>query len=115
MKCWSTAGAEERRLFGAISVCLRQSPHLLGFLFDPDQPRLRTSPEGLLAEATALCSGDYLLVKVAVDLWTSGGFVSLHELFDAEPVVFASILEALASLAPRPSRLELALSHSRIG
>lgn len=110
MKCWDGAGAAEKKLFNAISGFLARSPQLLGFLFDPDHPRLRASPEELVRQARGLSSGDVLLVKIAVDLWSSGGFVSLHEIFDAEPEALALILASLETLAPKPqSALLLAL------
>jgi hypothetical protein len=102
MKCWETACAAEKKQFKAISMCLGHNPQLLDFLFDPNYPKLRKSPDSLLQDARGLCSGDYLLVKLGLEIWCGDGYLHVSELFDAEPAIFAMILAALASLAPKP-------------
>lgn len=105
MMCWEVANGAERRQFQAISILMRSSPHLLAFLFDPVRPSLSGSPQDILAAARGFCSGDRLLVRLAVEIWCAEGAVNVHEIFDAEPEVFDSILEALRVLAPQPSAL----------
>jgi hypothetical protein len=101
MKCWTTACAVETKQFEAIAVCLGQSPQLLGFLFDPDCPKLRESSDVLLREARGFCSGDHLLVKLAIELWCGSGELHVSELFETEPEVFTAILAAFNILAPK--------------
>ncbi len=98
MKCWNTACLSEKKQFDAISLILSQSPHLLSFLFDPNQPQLKDSPDRLLLAARGLCSSEYLLLRLALDLWCEQGQVKIHELFNLEPEVFAVILQALKGL-----------------
>jgi hypothetical protein len=102
MKSWTSASTSEMKQFEAIAIFLKDSPRLLEFLFDPDSPRLNGSPEDLLDAARGFCSGDYLLVRLALELWCCEGFVSVHELLDAEPEVLALVLQAFRHLAPKP-------------
>jgi hypothetical protein len=109
MKCWINASAAEKLQYKAISVLFKQSLHLLKFLFDPDCPKLRFAPEEVLIKARGLCSGDYLLVKLAVDLWCGCGDIRVHELFDVDSDIFPLILDSLQILGPKPSELGLAM------
>jgi hypothetical protein len=99
MKSWKSAGRVERRLFCAVAACVETSPHLIEFLFDPDHPRLNRPADILLKNARCLSSGEYLLVKLVLDLWTEGGYLNVNELFSLEKESLARVLSSLASLA----------------
>ncbi len=100
MECWKEARASEQRQFDAISILTRQSPYLMNFLFHPTNPKLRLPPEELLRTAQGFSSGDYVLVKLAIDLWCEQGQVFVHELFNLDPVNFNLALKALHGLQP---------------
>jgi hypothetical protein len=99
MICWQKATRGEKKQLEAISIFLRHSPHLVDFLFDPVVAKLNDSPEQLLSAARGLASGDFLLVRLALNLWCGSGGIEVHELFDAEPEVLTSILKSFAILA----------------
>jgi hypothetical protein len=71
------------------------SSQLLELLFDLDRPRLRQPPEQLLQTARGLSSGDYTLVKLAVDIWCEQGEIRVHELFRLEQDDFIRALRSL--------------------
>jgi len=98
MDCWSVAPSSELRQFRAIAILTSQSPQLVAFLFHPTQPQLRLPPAELLKAARSFSSGDYILVKLAVDLWCEQGQVFIHELFNLDSVNFDLALKALKAL-----------------
>ncbi len=98
MECWSETPSNELRQFRAISILMNKSPHLLGFVFHPSQPQLRLPPAELLRAAQGFSSGDYVLIKLAVDLWCEQGHVFIHELFNLDCVNFDLALKALKFL-----------------
>ena len=99
MICWQNASRGEQKQLAAISIFLSHSPHLVDFLFNPAVPKLNDSPDELVARARGLSSGDFLLVRLALNLWCCGGGLEVHEIFEAEPEVLGSIFRALALLA----------------
>jgi hypothetical protein len=99
MICWKNASRSERRQLEAIATFLSHSPHLVDFLFDPVLPKLNDSPERLLAAASGLPSGDFLLVRLALNLWCEAAGLEVHEIFNAEPEIFAKIMKAFTLLA----------------
>lgn len=96
---WQRATRSENRQFEAIATFLSGSPHLLDFLFDSDSPELNDSPESLLAAARGWPRSEFLLVRLALNLWCEAANLEVHEIFDAEPEIFAKIMRALALLA----------------
>jgi hypothetical protein len=43
-----------------------------------------------------MCGGDYLLVKLAVELWCEQGKIPVHELLSLDEPLFSRALAALA-------------------
>lgn len=105
MRCWESACGAEKLQFQAISKLFSQSPHLIRVLFHPSSPQLNGTPEDILQRAKGLSSGDYRLLKIAVDLWCGSNFVSLHDCLELEPDAFCGLLGALLTLGPKPSKL----------
>jgi hypothetical protein len=101
MVCWKNACASEKLQFKAISKLMELRPHLLDFLFDPKSPKLSSPPDALLREAMGLCSSDYILVRLGLELWCGLAQVNIYELYDLEPELFACALNAMAILAPK--------------
>lgn len=99
MVYWQNASRGERKQLEAISTFLGHNPQLVDFLFDPKAAKLNDSPDRLLVAASGLASGDFLLVRLALNLWCGSGGIEVHEIFDAEPEVFAQIMKAFAILA----------------
>ena len=94
MECWLNAQAAERKQFEAIVLITSQSPHLISFLFNPDNPELSGSPDRLIQKAQGFSSGDYLLVKLCIDIWCEQGDFQIHELFNLDPDVLKLTLRA---------------------
>lgn len=98
MICWQNATRGETKQLEAIATFLNSSPHLMDFLFDPDSPKLNDSPERLLTFARGLPSSDFLLVRLALNLWCEAADLQVHELFYLEPDIFAGVMKAFARL-----------------
>jgi hypothetical protein len=98
MQCWKNARATERIQFQAISIIFESCPQLLKFLFDPGNPRLKSEPEKLLKSARSLSSGEFILIKLAIDIWCSEGQLKVYELFELDSELFASVLKAFSLL-----------------
>jgi hypothetical protein len=109
MKSWIRALAVERKLFDSIKTCVGARLDLLDLLFDPNIPKLSARPEQLLLEARGLCSSDYFLVKLAIELWTGNVDrpVSISQILDQEPEVFNNIMRGLQHLRAPSQPLEL--------
>jgi hypothetical protein len=101
MVCWKDACTSEKLQFQAISKLMELRPHLLDFLFSIEEPRLSAPPDTLLQQAMGLCSSDYLLVRLGVELWCGQAQVAIYELYDLEPELFACALQAIDILAPK--------------
>jgi hypothetical protein len=99
---YSFKDADEQKLFMAIHAFLKNYPKLLEFVFDPQKPRLRRDPEELLREGRGLSSGEYLLIKIALDLWNASGNTRIHELIETlDPGNFERVMKSLMSLGPK--------------
>ena len=98
MDSWNYASLTDKKLYRCISVATNNNQQLLKFIFDPQLAKLRLPPDQLLKSATGFCTGDYLLVKFAVDLWSEHGCLKLHELFNFDDAALKNVLSALAQL-----------------
>lgn len=61
----------------AISLLLANDRKLLDFLFNEDRTRLAYPAEGLKQLASALSSGQQVLVRTALDFWDESGGVQI--------------------------------------
>jgi hypothetical protein len=96
---WQKATRGEKKQFEAIATFLNHRPNLVDFLFDPASPKLTDSPERLLTAAGGLPRSDFLLVRLALNLWCGAAGLEVHEIFDLEPEVFTKVMRAFAFLA----------------
>jgi hypothetical protein len=79
---WPNAKSEERRLLNAITILLGNDQRLLGFLLDPNSPRLRKRAGILKEDSWNLSPSDQLLVRAALDLWSGSGHLQLWEMIE---------------------------------
>lgn len=101
---WREALTSERELLIAITCLLSRHPNLLPFVFDKHYPRLRCEPELLLQEAGAFCSGEKILIRVALDLWNSSGGALLPDILGRlDEGNFQNVIAALRYLGPKES------------
>ena len=101
MSSWINAGASEVRLFRAIQKITSHNQSLLNLLFDFHSERLelRHSADKIIINARGLCSSDYVLVKLCLDLWCEHGKISVHELFNLERDLLRHTLRVIEELA----------------
>jgi hypothetical protein len=99
---WPGATESDGRLLSIIGHLCSRHLYLLDFLFDPDEPKLRRSACELLEEAAVMSSGEDLLVRVALDLWSGSGNAHVWELFEIlDEGNFINVLRALMELGPK--------------
>jgi hypothetical protein len=95
METWKSASASDLNLYAKVSTLLGEDPQLLSFLFAKEAARLRLQPDELINAATSMSSGEYVLVKLAIDLWCGQGRCLVSELFDYESLIMPRLLKAL--------------------
>lgn len=99
MVSWRHASSSDRRLYSAVSAIFLKHPHLLRFLFDDHEPRLRMIPEEMLREIRGFSSGEQILVRVAMDIWSGSGNAKIWQIVETlDPDNFANVLEGLRIL-----------------
>lgn len=67
------------QVISSIKTLLRHDERLIYFLFHHMDSKLRLSASELLAEATGLSGGEYLLVQAALDFWNGEGHLNLAQ------------------------------------
>lgn len=96
---WQSPDPEEVQLYEAISRLFVNHPHLLKGIFDKKIPSLSAEPADLLTHYQCLSSGEYVMMKVALDIWCSSGGARVSELLDTLDVHnFCNVLTALSSV-----------------
>ena len=98
MDCWAEAYQSENKLFQAMLILTSKNLHLRKFLFDESSPRLNSNPDHLLRSARGFSSGEYILIKICLDLWCENGKINVHELFHLDRDLFNLTLTALRHL-----------------
>jgi hypothetical protein len=99
MESWQHATDSDRQLYKAISIVFLNHPNLLEFLFEGEQPRIRL--RGLEMRRAAICfsSGEQLLLRVALDMWSGSGNAKIWQLLETlDAGNFANVLNALVYL-----------------
>jgi hypothetical protein len=101
MSLWINARESEVRLFQAIQKITSHNKTLLNLLFDNRSERLelRYSPDKIMSQARGLCSSDYILIKLCLDLWCEHGKIAVHELFNLDRDLIPNTLQAIEELA----------------
>ncbi len=95
MDYWTEAHQSENKLFEAMLILISKSPHLRKFLFNESSQRLNSNPDQLLRCSRGFASGEYILIKICLDLWCENGKISVHELFHLDLDLFNLTLKAL--------------------
>ena len=94
----------ERKLLIAIKRLLSRHPDLIAFVFDKHRPKLRCEPEILLQQSGAFCSGEQILIRVALDLWNSSGNARLPDIMERlDEGNFHNVITAIWYLGPKES------------
>jgi hypothetical protein len=99
MLSWKTCSKEESRLAEIMYLLFKSYPELEQFLFKAETPNLNEPPDVLLRQIGAFSSGEQILVRVALDLWSGEGrthlFDVLHRLDDRN---FTNVMAAILYL-----------------
>jgi hypothetical protein len=99
MLSWIKANRYERRMQETLNLIFRNHPNLLEFLFDKESPQLRHEPGYLLSEASVFSSGEKILVRVGLDLWSGTVGVSLWDIVERLDVCnYQNVLAGLRHL-----------------
>lgn len=96
METWRDATVGERRQYQLISLIFSKYPKLLEFFFEKHEARIRFESKEMLKEAGCFSSGEQILIRVALDLWSGSGNAlvwQMVEVLDHEN--FSNVLKAL--------------------
>lgn len=102
---WVTSNMAEAHLYRAISIIFEHRSHLLNGFFDDGQPKLSAEPAVLLKHYRCLSSGEFVLMKVALDIWCSSGNAKIWEILDVLDIHnFSKVMAGLAAARSHESR-----------
>ena len=83
-------------IYLAIDMIFRSNPGLKTYMFGQDKFRLRAEPEDIIENASGLSSGQQILLRIALDLWSGSGKTDLYDLLTTlDEENFINFLEAL--------------------
>lgn len=80
MMNWKTCSEEEKRLANIMHLLFKSYPELEQFLFNPETPNLNEPPEDILTQIGVFSSGEQILIRVALDLWSGEGGTRLYDM-----------------------------------
>ena len=93
VECWKNAGPFEQKVFKLSSELLGPCrSNLLEVIFDLNAPRLRSSVDAVLSATRCLSAGEYILVRLCVDMWCGEAGVEVNELYNLDPANFERAL-----------------------
>ena len=99
MESWQKATNSERHLYQAIGLVFLKHPELLEFFFEKTQPRIRFIAEDMRKEAAGYSSGQQILIRVALDMWSGSGNAKIWQMLETlDPDNFRNCLKALGFL-----------------
>jgi hypothetical protein len=82
MNTWTNPLESEIKQYKIIAMIFAKHPKLLEFFFDKKEPKLNWPPDEMLDQASVFSSGEYVLIKVALDIWSGSGDALLWEILD---------------------------------
>lgn len=96
MRPWPDAKDSDLQMYESISRVFLGREHLLEQFFEPTRPKIRFVPEVMLKRFSGCSSGEYLLIKIALDLWCGAGEARVWELVEVlDPSTFYFVVEAM--------------------
>lgn len=99
MEHWQTATKTDHQLYFVIKIIFRNHPKLLEFFFEAEEPRICGEPMEIRKLALCFSSGEELLVRVALDVWSGSGNAKIWQLVETlDSENFSNVLEALSFL-----------------
>jgi ArsR family metal-binding transcriptional regulator len=98
---WKDCGRAHERLGEVMNQIFRNHPKLLDFVFYPDRPELRDEPDVLLQDAGCFSTGEQVLIRIALDLWTGEVEVKLWDMIQRlDQSNYQNVLLGLRILRP---------------
>lgn len=98
---WQRPGRHETRMMETLNIIFAGHSKLLQFLFENEASRLREDPEFLLARARGFSSGEQILVRIGLDLWSGSGDVKLWHIIESlDDSTYHNVLLGLGHLRP---------------
>lgn len=110
MQGWQGTSQGDLKRFQIIAKLLGEDRRLLSLLFDPSLPRLRVPAHELVANSRGLCSGDVILLRLAIDLWCEQGEALVNDLLSLDDPYFQKSLIALIEVRGFSTGLESMLA-----
>ena len=99
MESWQKATKSDRHMYQAIGLVFRNHPELLEFFFEAREPRVRFVSEEMLREAAGFSSGERILIRVALDMWSGSGNAKIWQMLETlDHNNFHNCLKALGFL-----------------
>jgi hypothetical protein len=78
---WKNACESDEVLKLAIGNLFKKNPEIINLFFNQTQPRLICSPEEIKEMARGFGSGDDLLIRIALDVWSEEGGIHFNEIY----------------------------------
>jgi hypothetical protein len=98
---WQGAGRHERRMQEVLNLIFQNHPQFLEFLFEKERAKLRQDPEELLRDAMVFSTGEKILIRIALDLWSGQGLVHLWDIVERlDEENYHNVLAGLRHLRP---------------
>jgi len=78
---WKNASKSDEFLLSEIKKLFKTKQHFVSFMFHPSQAKLAFASEEIIEMAMCLGSGNDLLVRIALDIWSGEGGINFNELY----------------------------------
>ncbi len=98
MPTWDVVDLDTYNRLQIIVEMFQADDRLLEFVFNPVKAELRTCPQTLTEESRCLSSGEQILIRVALDIWSAEGSATVGELLTAlDYPRFEDVIRAMKS------------------
>ncbi len=96
MESWEGAKGSDRHMYQAISLVFLNHPELLDFFFEKKKPRIRFKPLEMRKAAAGFSSGEQILIRVALDMWSGSGNAKIWQMLETlDSGNLSNVLKAL--------------------
>lgn len=93
---WPKASEGDQCRLRIIKKACRHMPHLVDWMFLKDKPEMFAGPEEVLNRAACFSSGEKVLVRFSLDVWSSSGNVEAMDIWQLlDPRNFAAVMDAI--------------------
>lgn len=78
----SSVESAERRMIGAIQVVFKNHQNLSRFFFEDSMKKIRFRPDEMRFRARDLSSGEQVLIRIGLDIWSASGDAKIWEVLE---------------------------------